>query len=338
MSSPPSSSRGSSARKTPMSIKRSYSARVQRRVRAGDVVMQGTLRHTAGDVNVSDPGRWSTRGRSRAALGLTVDGAPGRRPAAEAALEMGHARKPHLAQHVRGERRTLAAGTVHDDAFHGIDLARVVVRRRVEPELEHATRYVGRAGNEAELAPLADVADVPARALGQAIGRALESTKPAVDVALENARRVGHESGFAQRLQARVAAALDEHRAAQGLLAVGGDDRRPRDAATIRIAHTPSVLAEQPGQARHSPSRPVGYGIDDHLDTGGRTAGRDGHQAEPEPSAQVAHVAPVDRHAPSAAASRSADREIDAVRPRASTDTLQQEREAEAQLQLDDHG
>src|SRR5712691_465944 len=58
MSSPPSSSRGSSARKTPMSIKRSYSARVQRRVRAGDVVMQGTLRHTAGDVNVSDPGCW----------------------------------------------------------------------------------------------------------------------------------------------------------------------------------------------------------------------------------------------------------------------------------------
>src|SRR5713101_7986165 len=135
-------------------------ARLQRSVRAGDVVMQGALRHTAGDVNVSDAGRWSTRGRSRAALGLTVDGAPGRRPAAEAALEMGHARKPHLAQHVRGERRTLAAGTVHDDAFHGIDLARVVVRRRVEPELEHATRHVGRAGNEAELAPLADVADV----------------------------------------------------------------------------------------------------------------------------------------------------------------------------------
>src|SRR2546422_7729718 len=160
MSSPPSSSRGSSARKTPMSIKRSYSTRVQRRVRAGDVVMQGTLRHRAGDVNVSDAGRWSTRGRSRAALGLAVDGAPGRRPAAEAALEMGHARKPHLAQHVRGERGTLAAGTVHDDALYGIDLARVVVRRRVEPELEHATRHVGRAGNEAELAPLADVADV----------------------------------------------------------------------------------------------------------------------------------------------------------------------------------
>src|SRR2546425_2768437 len=160
MSSPPSSSRGSSARKTPMSIKRSYSARVQRRVRTGDVVMQGTLRHTAGDVNVSDAGRWSTRGRSRAALGLTVDGAPGRRPAAEAALEMGHARKPHLAQHVGGERRTLAAGTVHDDALRRIDLARVVVRRRVEPELEHAARHVGRAGNEAELAPLADVADV----------------------------------------------------------------------------------------------------------------------------------------------------------------------------------
>src|SRR2546425_1180272 len=120
MSSPPSSSTGSSGRKTPMSIKRSYSARVQRRVRAGYVAMKGTLRQVAGDVNVTDSGRWSTRGRSRAALGLAVDGTAGRRPAGEAALEMGDAREPHLAQHVRGERGPLAAGAVHDDAFRGI--------------------------------------------------------------------------------------------------------------------------------------------------------------------------------------------------------------------------
>src|SRR5438093_10580151 len=222
--------------------------------------------------------------------------------------------------------RVFASSTICPTVFLGFHIcAPSVMNRRTIAEIRQ------RAGRR-------EAPDVLARALGQAIGRALESPEPAVDIALEDTRRVGHEAGFAQRLQARVAAALDEHRAAQGLLAVGGDDRRPRDAATIRIAHAPSVLAEQAGQARHSPSRPVGHGIDDHLDTGGRTAGRDGHQAEPEPSAQVAHVAPMNRHAPSAAASRSADCEIDAVRQRESIDTLQQEREAEAQLQVDDHG
>src|SRR5213593_3071340 len=228
---------------------------------------------------------------------------------------------------VRFSIRVFASSTICPTVFLGFHIicAPSVLHRRTDVDIGQ------RAGGR-------EAPDVPARALGQAIGRALESTEPAVDVALENARRVGHEAGFAQRLQARVAAALDEHRAAQGLLAVGGDDRRPRDAATIRIAHTPRMLAEQAGQARHSPSRPVGHGIDDHLDTGGRTAGRDGYQTEPEPSAQVAHVAPMDRHAPSATASRSSDREIDAVRQREPIDTLQQEREAEAQLQLDDHG
>ena len=37
-----------------MSIKRSYSARVQRRVRTGYVAMKGTLRQAARDVNVAD--------------------------------------------------------------------------------------------------------------------------------------------------------------------------------------------------------------------------------------------------------------------------------------------
>src|SRR5437870_13658125 len=54
MSSPLSSSSGSPERKTPMSIKRSYSARVQRRVRTGYVAMKGTLRQAARDVNVAD--------------------------------------------------------------------------------------------------------------------------------------------------------------------------------------------------------------------------------------------------------------------------------------------
>src|SRR5262245_13609916 len=38
-----------------------------------------------------------------------------------------------------------------------------------------------------------EAGEVATGALGQAVGRALEATEPAVDVALEDARRVGHE-------------------------------------------------------------------------------------------------------------------------------------------------
>src|SRR5438552_6793356 len=160
MSSPPSSSRGSPGWKTPMSIRRSYSARVQRRVRAGYVAMKEDATSGGGRRQCVRFRTMVDAAPSRPALGLALDGAPGSRPAGEADRQVGDAREPHLAQHVRGERGTLAAGAVHDDAFRRIDLARVVVRRRVEPELEHPAWHVGRARNEAELAPLADVADV----------------------------------------------------------------------------------------------------------------------------------------------------------------------------------
>src|SRR4029434_8270048 len=94
-----------------------------------------------------------------AILGLALDRAAGLRPAGEADREVGDARESHLAEHVGRQGRALAARTIHDDALRRVDLARVVVRRRVEPELEHAARHVGRAGNEAELAPLECVSD-----------------------------------------------------------------------------------------------------------------------------------------------------------------------------------
>src|SRR5437667_1836024 len=226
---------------------------------------------------------------------------------------------------VRFSIRAFASSTICPTDFLGFHMRCPLLHRRTDAGLEQ------RAGRR-------ETPEVLARALGQAIGRALESPEPAVDVALEDARRVGHEAGFAQCLQARAAAALNEHCAAQGLLTVGGDDRRPRDAAAIRVAHAPRVLAEQAGQARHSPAGPIGDGIDDDLDAGGRATGRDGHQAEAEPPAQVADVAPMDRRTARPPASRPADREIDAVRQGKPIDALQEEREAEAQLELDDHG
>src|SRR5262249_29730632 len=97
-------------------------------------------------------------GRSAATLGLALDGPAGLGPAIEADREVGDVRESHLAEHVGRQGRALAAGTIHDDPLRRIDLARIVMRGRVEPELEHAAGHVRRAGNEPELAPLADVA------------------------------------------------------------------------------------------------------------------------------------------------------------------------------------
>src|SRR5882762_8505600 len=104
----------------PISIRCSYSARVQRRVRPANSGMLPTLRRAR-----------PTRQRPQfqtlpAPLRLAVDGAPGGGPAVEADLEVRDVGESHLAQHVRGERRALAARAVDDDALGGIDLARVV--------------------------------------------------------------------------------------------------------------------------------------------------------------------------------------------------------------------
>src|SRR6266566_9043906 len=101
------------------------------------------------DVNVADSDWPIQTGRfrrseprgSRAPLGFSVDSATGFRPAVEADREMGDVGEPHLAEHVRGERGALAACAVHDDALGRVDLAGVVVRGRVEPELEHPARH-----------------------------------------------------------------------------------------------------------------------------------------------------------------------------------------------------
>src|SRR6266852_12639 len=221
--------------------------------------------------------------------------------------------------------RVFASSTICPTVFLGFHIgAPSVLYRRTAGEIRQCAR--GR-----------EPADVVPRALGQGVGRALESPKPTVDVALEDARRVGHDPAFAQRLQARLATALDEHGAAQRFLSICGDDRCPRDAAAVRITDAPRVLTEEAGQAGHAPTRPVGDWIHDHLDAGRRAPGRDHDQAEPEPPTQVTHVTPMDRPASSAAAPRSADREIDAVRQREPIDALEHERQAEGELELDDH-
>src|SRR5262245_28191147 len=182
-----------------------------------------------------------------------------------------------------------------------------------------------------------EASEIAARAVGQSVGRALEPPEPAVDIALQDARRVGDQTGLAQRLQAGAAAALDEHRAAQRLLTVGGHDRNARGAAAIRVTYAPGVLAEKPREARHPSPRPVGHGIHDDLDADSAAAGIDGHEAEPEPPAEVAHVAALDGRTPAPAAALPADREVDAIGERQPIDALQDQRESEAQLQLHDH-
>src|SRR5262249_48309505 len=145
-------------------------------------------------------------------------------------------------------------------------------------------------------------AQILASALGEDVRRALEPPKPAVDVALQDARGVRNESRFAERLQAGAAAALDQHGAAERLLAVRGGDRRARDAAAIGIADTPRVLAEQTGQCGLVPTRTIRDGVHQDLDAGGRPSRRDRHQAEPESPAQIAHVAAEYRSAAAATA------------------------------------
>ena len=66
------------------------------------------------------------------------------------------------------------------------------------------------------------------------------------------------------------AAALDEQRAAQGFLPVGGHDRGPRDATVVRVARAPRVLAEKKGEGLLALPRLIGRRIEDHLDGGQR--------------------------------------------------------------------
>jgi hypothetical protein len=83
-----------------MSIRRSYSARVQRRVRIASASMRATLRQKAGDVNACDSGRRTSAGCSAATLGLALDRAAGFRPAGESDREMSDVRESHVAQDV----------------------------------------------------------------------------------------------------------------------------------------------------------------------------------------------------------------------------------------------
>src|SRR5262249_50533972 len=185
--------------------------------------------------------------------------------------------------------RVFASATIWPTVFFGFH----VVVMGMSSGLDRRTRAgFGQAGGRGE------ASEIAVCTLGQAVGRALEPPEPAVDVALKDARCVGHQTGLAQRLQAGAASALDQHRAAQSLLTVGRHDRRARDAAAIRVANAPGMLSKEERQSRRPSARPVGYGIEDDLDTGGAAAGVDGHQTEPEPSAEIAHFLAMDRRAP----------------------------------------
>src|SRR5262245_22316842 len=151
----------------------------------------------------------------------------------------------------RFSMRVFASSTIWPTVFLGFHMA------------ISSVRYRRTGGQIWQRARAGEALDVLTRAVRQRIRRALQPSEPAVHVALEDPRGVGHQTGLAQRLQARLAAALDEDRAAKRLLAVCGDDRRARDSASVRIAHAARVLAEKTSQPRRASARPVRHWIHD---------------------------------------------------------------------------
>src|SRR5436853_7824521 len=76
----------------------------------------------------------------------------------------------------------------------------------------------------------------------ESIPAARDTEEPAVDVAQQNLGRIGNR---AFDLGCAPWAAGQRSRAGERLLAVGGHDRRPANAAGNRITQTPPVLVEQ---------------------------------------------------------------------------------------------
>jgi hypothetical protein len=97
------------------------------------------------------------------------------------------------------------------------------------------------------------------------------------------------------------------------------------------------MLSEQQSHALAVSSRTIRGGIDEDVDIAA-LPGRDHHQAQAQPSAQLPHVAAVHAGACRAAGLRASDGEVHAVGQREPIDTLEQEREIERELQFDDHG
>src|SRR5262245_32261245 len=123
----------------------------------------------------------------------------------------------------RFSMRVFASSTIWPMVFLGFHMAISSVRyRRTGDRIRQRVR-----GGEA--------LDVLRRAVRERVRRTLEPAEPTVHVALEDPRGVRHQTGLAQRLQARSTASLDQHRAAKRLLAVRGDDRRARNSAAVRV-------------------------------------------------------------------------------------------------------
>src|SRR5262249_7458055 len=96
--------------------------------------------------------------------------------------------------------RVLASSTICPTVFFGFHMATPSVLHRRTQSNRRITGQVRQRARRRE------AADVLARAIGERVRRALEPAEPAVDVALENARRVGYQSGLAQGLEACLAA------------------------------------------------------------------------------------------------------------------------------------
>jgi len=126
--------------------------------------------------------------------------------------------------------------------------------------------------------------------------------------------------------------------AAQRVLAVGGHDLAPRHAALIRIADPALEFAQQHAPAARMFARCVGCRVEQHLDAGRpRRFEPHSHQPEPEPPAQLHHVAPLPPpHRRNRPPRLYREGQINLVRHILPPDALQDQRQVERRLQLDD--
>ena len=191
----------------------------------------------------------------------------------------------------------------------------------------------------------------PAHALlGDAVQPPPRGLEPAIDVAVEDARGVRRLGLLAQQRhrQGPAALAVQERRAAQGLLPVGGQERLAAGrAAPVRVAAAPGVLAQQQGGPRLVLARQAlpgrRTGVADHLHPfQPRPSAPDGRRAGRGRGAGTADVRPggwasAARGARSLGerARRGRRRQVDQVGDREPVDALQHEAEREGQLELD---
>ena len=168
----------------------------------------------------------------------------------------------------------------------------------------------------------------------QAVSAPFDPIEPAVDVALQDARGPRHLRRGPQGADPHRPAEGEGARTAQGVLAIGGDERHADRSADIRVADAAGKFVQQAQRPRLRPARPIGHRLLQYLD--GLPGEADQHQPQSEPAAQLADLGPLRRERPAASTPLgSRHRQIDPLGQRQPVDALQHQWQVEAQFELD---